>query len=253
MIDPTKRFSSRVENYIKYRPGYPADVLDLLREKCGLTGGSIIADIGSGTGILTELFLRIGNPVFAVEPNSEMRGAAERLLGKYPNFTSVSGTAEATTLKDRSADFITASQAFHWFDRERSRREFIRVLKPGGWMVLIWNDRELTSPFAKAYELLLKTYGTDYEDVNHKHTDARVIGPFFGASGHKQAGFPNEQIFDLEGLKGRLLSSSYAPEPGHPKYIPMLEAMNTLFSGHQTDGKVAVEYVTIVYYGQLSV
>ncbi|HUA67367.1 MAG TPA: hypothetical protein VMA13_02360, partial [Candidatus Saccharimonadales bacterium] len=148
--------------------------------------------------------------------------------------------------------FIAASQAFHWFDRELTRREFQRILKPGGWVVLIWNDRELTSPFARAYEHLLRTYGTDYEDVNHKHIDAKVIGPFFASNGYEQASFPNQQLFDLEGLKGRLLSSSYAPEPGHPKYAPMLEALNSLFSEHQTDGNVIFEYDTVVYYGQLS-
>jgi len=252
MIDSTRRFSSRVENYIKYRPGYPSAILGLLKEKCGLTGRSMVADIGSGTGILTELFLGNGNPVFGVEPNREMREAAERLLGKYPNFTSLSGTAESTTLKNQSVDFITASQAFHWFDREPTRREFLRVLKPGGWVVLIWNEREQTTPFAKAYELLLRTYGTDYEEVNHKHADAKVIGPFFGANDYKLAGFPNQQIFDWEGLKGRLLSSSYAPEPGHSKHAPMLEALSALFSAHQTDGKVTFEYDTCVYYGQLS-
>ena len=135
MIDSTKRFASRVENYIKYRPGYPAAILDLLKDKCGLSSASVVADIGSGTGILTELFLRNSHRVFAVEPNREMREAAERLLAQYPNFTSVSGTAEAATLKDQSIDFVTASQAFHWFDREQSRREFIRILKPGGWVV----------------------------------------------------------------------------------------------------------------------
>jgi SAM-dependent methyltransferase len=252
MIDSTQRFSSRVENYIKYRPGYPADIVDLLRQKCGLTCGSVVADIGSGTGILTELFLRNGNPVSAVEPNREMREAAERLLGKHANFTSVSGTAETTTLRDRSVDFITASQAFHWFDRGQARREFLRILKPGGWTVLIWNERNTASPFAKAYEHLLRTFGTDYEEVNHKHTDAKMIGPFFGASGCERAGFPNRQIFDREGLKGRLLSSSYAPEPGHPRHVPMLEALNALVSEYQSDGKVVFEYDTLVYYGQLS-
>jgi len=252
MIDSTQRFSSRVENYIKYRPGYPAGVLDLLREKCGLTRDSRVADVGSGTGILTELFLRNGNRVFAVEPNREMRKAAERLLGKYPNLTSVSGTAETTTLKDRGVDFITASQAFHWFDREQARREFPRILKSGGWTVLIWNERVIASPFAKAYEHLLRTYGTDYEAVNHKHTDAKIIGPFFGANGCAQADFPNRQVFDWEALKGRLLSSSYAPEPGHPKHIPMLEALSGLFSKYQSNGKVVFEYDTLVYYGRLS-
>jgi SAM-dependent methyltransferase len=252
MIDSTKRFSSRVENYVKYRPDYPPDILELHREKCGLNGGSIIADIGSGTGILTELFLRNGNEVFGVEPNREMREAAERLLGKYPNFKSTSGKAESTALKDQSVDFITAGQAFHWFNREEARREFLRILKPCGWTVLIWNERELISPFARAYEHLLRTYATDYEAVNHKHTDAKVVGSFFGANGFKQARFPNRQIFDWDGLEGRLLSSSYAPEPGYPKYPPMLEALNALFSSHQSEGKVTFEYATLVYYGQLA-
>ncbi len=252
MRDPTQRFSSRVESYIKYRPGYPADMVDLLRDKCGFTSDSMVADIGSGTGILTELFLRNGNRVFAVEPNREMREAAERLLGQDPNFTSVSGTAETTTLKDRSVDFIAAGQAFHWFDREQSRREFVRILKSAGWTVLIWNERVVDSPFAKAYERLLRTYGTDYEEVNHKHTDAKALGPFFGANGYKRAGFPNRQVFDWEGLKGRLLSSSYAPEPGHPRHVPMLEALSALFARNQMDGNVVFEYETLVYYGQLS-
>ena len=252
MIDSTQRFSSRVENYIKYRPGYPPAILDLLKEKCGLTRGSIIADIGSGTGILTELFLRNGNPVFGVDPNRAMREAAEQLLGQYSKFTSISGTAEATTLKDRSVDFVTASQAFHWFDRERSRQEFLRILRPGGWTVLIWNERNLNGPFAKAYECLLRTYGTDYEEVNHQHTDAKAIGPFFGATKYLLADFPNRQVFDREGLKGRLLSSSYAPEPGHPRYAPMLEALNSLFTRYQTNGNVVFEYDTLVYYGRLS-
>jgi SAM-dependent methyltransferase len=252
MIDSTQRFSSRVENYIKYRPGYPPAILSLLKEKCGLACTATVADVGSGTGILTELFLRNGNPVFAVEPNRDMREAAERLLGRYPNFTSISGTAEATSLKDKSVNILAAGQAFHWFDREPSRREFVRIFQPGGWVVLIWNERILTGPFAQGYELLLKTYGTDYEEVNHRHTDAKVIGPFFGANGYQQDRFPNRQIFDWDGLVGRLLSSSYAPEPGHPRHVPMMEALQTLFLKHQTDGQVAFEYDTQVYYGQLS-
>lgn len=252
MIDPTKRFSSRVENYIKYRPGYPAAILDLLQEQCGLTRASVIADVGSGTGILTELLLKNGSPVFGVEPNRDMREAAERLLGKHPNFTSISGIAESTTLEDRSVDVITAAQAFHWFDREKTRREFLRILESGGWVVLIWNDRSTSAtPFLKAYEDLLATYATDYAAVNHKQIDAGVIGSFFGGSGFKHAIFPNEQVFDFEGLKGRLLSSSYAPEAGHPKHTPMLNTLRAIFDEHQTNGNVAFEYDTAVYYGQL--
>jgi SAM-dependent methyltransferase len=253
MLNSTQRFTSRVANYIKYRPDYPAAILDLLRNECGLTNASVIADVGSGTGILTELFLKNGNPVFGVEPNREMREAAELLLGNYTDFQSVPGTAEATTLPEQTIDLISVGQAFHWFDRDGAHREFLRILKPGGWVALIWNDRNITSrPFFKAYEDLLLTYGTDYEAVGHKHADAAVIGSFFGAGGFKQAAFPNQQMFDFEGLQGRLLSSSYAPEKGHPQHIPMLNALDTIFRQHQANGQVTLEYDTTVYYGRLS-
>jgi len=253
MTDPTKRFSSRVENYVKYRPGYPPGILDLLRSKCGLTVTSAIADIGSGTGIWTAMLLASGARVFGVEPNAEMRAAGERMLASYSNFTSINATAEATTLPDHSIDIITASQAFHWFDREPTRREFLRILKPGGWLVLIWNDRNRSArPFFKAYEDLLVAYGTDYVSVNHKNVDREIIGAFYGPDGYGEASYPNDQTFDYEGLKGRLLSSSYAPEVDHPLHLPMLEALQELFQACQTNGTVTFDYDTTVFYGQLS-
>lgn len=253
MLKPTERFSSRVENYIKYRPGYPKAIIELLQKECQLTDASIIADIGSGTGILTELLLKNGNPVYGVEPNQEMRAAAERLLSGFAQFHSVPATAEATTLPDKSMDLITAGQAFHWFDCGKARQEFLRILKPQGWIALIWNDRNISAhPFFKAYEQLLKTYATDYEAVGHKHTDTELFGSFFGAGAFKVATFPNEQVFDYEGLQGRLLSSSYAPEPGHPKHVPMLEELSAIFKQYQMNGKVTFQYDTVVYYGQLS-
>ena len=253
MLNPTQRFSSRVENYVKYRPGYPKAIIDLLRQECRLTGASVIADIGSGTGILTELLLNNGNTVFGVEPNQEMRGAAERLLSGYSHFQSVAGTAEATTLPEKSVDLITAGQAFHWFDGGKTRQEFLRILKPQGWVALIWNDRNITAhPFFEAYEQLLKTYGTDYEAVGHKHTDAEMVGSFFGIGGFKVATFPNHQVFDNEGLQGRLLSSSYAPEQGHPNHLPMLAELKVIFQKYQLNGNVTFEYDTAVYYGRLT-
>lgn len=156
-------------------------------------------------------------------------------------------------MPDKSVDFITAGQAFHWFDRDKARREFVRILRTGGWVVLIWNDRNISAhPFFTAYEDLLKTYGTDYEAVGHKHVDNAVVGSFFSADPFKLATFPNEQVFDYEGLQGRLLSSSYAPEPGHPKHAPMLERLKAIFNQYQTNGRVTFEYDTAVYYGQLS-
>lgn len=219
--DPTRRFSDRVENYVKYRPDYPTQTIPFLVQAVGLQAESAIADVGSGTGILTGLFLRNGNPVFAVEPNKEMRAAAERLLAEYPRFTSLDGTAEAIPLPARSVDFVTAGQAFHWFDAAKARAEFLRVLRPGGWVVLIWNDRCLAdSEFSAAYEALLQRYATDYRQVNHQNLDEAAFTRFFGPGGYKIQAFQNAQYFDLPGLTGRLLSSSYAPLAGHPAHAP---------------------------------
>jgi SAM-dependent methyltransferase len=253
MIDPTLRFSSRVENYIKYRPSYPAAVVDLLKAVCGLTGESVVADIGSGAGILTELFLRNGNPVFGVEPNPEMRAAGERLLRRFPRFTSVAGTAEATTLPDQSVDFITAGQSFHWFDKRRARREWQRILRSEGWVVLIWNERRTeSSPFLAAYDELLRRFGTDYEKVNHTQITDEILAPFFGSAGARREVFPNAQRFDFDGLTGRLLSSSYVPEPGHPSYAPMMASLRAIYDAYQVEGCVTFDYDTNVYYGQLT-
>jgi ubiquinone/menaquinone biosynthesis C-methylase UbiE len=251
-MDPTQRFSSRVENYIKYRPRYPPAVIETLTAECQLTPAARIADIGSGTGILTELFLQNGNHVFAVEPNREMREAGERLLQPYPNFQSVDGRAEATTLAERSVDFVTAGQAFHWFDLEPTRAEFQRILKPKGWVVLIWNERDTTStPFLRAYEQLLEDYATDYAQVNHKNVDEKMLEDFYGTSAFKLKKFNNQQAFDYEGLKGRLLSSSYTPEVGHPQHALLLAELHKIFQAHQVNGRVAFDYKTLMYYGRL--
>ena len=248
--DPTQRFSSRVDNYVRYRPGYPAAVLDLLKKMCGLTPDSMIADIGSGTGIFTRMLLENGNRVFGVEPNTDMRMAAEKLLASFPCFTSVAGTAEATTLADYSVDFISVAQAAHWFDRDRARREFVRILKPRGWTVLLWNERRTDStPFLGEYEQLLLTYGTDYQEVRHERTTAE-ISAFFAPSEFQQRVFHMSQEFDYAGLEGRLLSSSYTPQPSDAKYASMLRELRRIFQAHQAEGRVSLEYDTRVYYGQ---
>jgi SAM-dependent methyltransferase len=248
---PTQRFSSRVDNYVRHRPGYPAVVLDLLKKMCGLTPDSVIADIGSGTGIFTRMLLENGNCVFGVEPNTDMRMAAEKLLASFPRFTSVAGTAEVTTLADCSVDFITVAQAAHWFDRERARREFVRILKPRGWTVLLWNERRTDStPFLREYEQLLLTCGTDYQEVRHERTTAE-INAFFSPSKFQEQKFNMSQEFDYVGLEGRLLSSSYTPQEGEAKYVLMLRELNRIFEAHQKNGKVAADYITRVYFGRL--
>jgi SAM-dependent methyltransferase len=251
-IDHTDRFSTRVADYVKYRPGYPGAVLRLLEEECGLDAASVVADVGSGTGLLSELFLKNGNRVYGVEPNREMREAGERFLAAYKNFKSVDGRAEATTLDDASVEFVTAGQAFHWFDPPRARREFARILRPGGWVVLVWNDRRIAgTPFLEEYERLLLEYGTDYAAVSAKYMEESMLATLFGATEPRTASFENEQVFDFDGLRGRLTSSSYAPQPGHPKFEPMMRELEALFRRHARDGHVVFAYDTKVFYGRL--
>jgi ubiquinone/menaquinone biosynthesis C-methylase UbiE len=249
--DSTQRFSSRVGNYVRYRPGYPSAVIDLLKNECGLSPASVIADVASGTGIFTRMLLGNGNRVYGVEPNAEMRQAGEEFLRSYSRFTSVAGTAEATTLDDHNVDFVTAAQAAHWFDREKARREFIRICRPGGWTVLLWNERRTGStPFLRAYEQLLLEYGTDYQDVRHERT-TQQIETFFAPSQFQFRTFESQQEFDYPALEGRLLSSSYTPTADDNAYTPMLHELRRMFDAHQADGRVAFEYDTRVYYGQL--
>jgi SAM-dependent methyltransferase len=247
--DATQRFSSRVANYIRYRPGYPPEVLELLQSECGLTRASVIADVGSGTGILTRMFLENGNHVFGIEPNPDMRRAGEELLASYPALVSIDGRAEATTLPSHSVDFVTAGQAAHWFDRVTARREFVRILKPDGWAVLVWNERCIDTRFLQDYEQLLLTYGTDYQVVRHEHTAS--MNDFFPPSVYQVHVFPMNQEFDYPALAGRLLSSSYTPSPGDEKYEPMLAALRRIFEKHQLGGRVAFNYKTRVYYARL--
>ena len=249
--DSTRRFSSRVGNYVRYRPAYPSAVLDLLKSDCGLTAASVIADVASGTGIFTRMLLENGNRVFGVEPNVEMRKAGEKFLRAYPHFTSVAGTGEATTLAEHSVDFVTAAQAAHWFDREKARREFIRICRPGGWTVLLWNERRTGStPFLRAYEQLLVEYGTDYQEVRYERT-IQQIETFFAPSPFQLCIFDYHQDFDYPALEGRLLSSSYTPQADDAGHAPMLRDLRRVFDAHQVHDRVTFEYDTRVYYGRL--
>jgi len=252
-FDSTRRFSSRADNYVRHRPGYPREVVQLLREECALKIDSLIADIGSGTGKLTELLLENGNVVWGIEPNREMRETGERLLKKLPLFRSLDGTAEATNLPDHVLDLVTVGQAFHWFDLEACRPEFLRILKPGGHVAIIWNDRLVdATPFLAAYDQLLRRFSTDYEQVNHRRfNDGEAVRRFLGGKSLEKH-FPNAQYFDFEGLKGRLLSSSYAPEAGQPNHLEMLEELKRIFETQQRNGRIAFEYETHVYYGQMN-
>jgi SAM-dependent methyltransferase len=250
--DAKQRFSSRVADYVRYRPSYPDTLIDLLRTECGLQSYHQVADIGSGTGFLSKLFLRNGNVVLGLEPNSEMREAGEEFLASYKNFLSLNGSAESSTIGDNCIDFITAAQAFHWFEPVATRREFVRILKPRGWVAVIWNDRRISeTAFGRAYEDLLVRYGTDYTKVKDAYPETHDMESFFGKGNFRRHELPNFQEFDFDGLAGRLRSSSYAPKEGHANYAPMMAALRELFDANQESGRVRMNYTTQIYLGQL--
>ncbi len=249
--DPTLRFSDRVEDYERYRPTYPAEVIDVLAEMTRLEPPWTVVDVGSGTGLSTVPFLARGHEVWAVEPNPEMRAAAERLLGGRSGFHSVEGTAEATGLDAGSMDLAVAAQAFHWFRTRETRVELRRVLRAPGWVALLWNTRRTRgTPFLEGYEALLERHGTDYGEVRHDRRQESV-SEFF-AAGHDRRVLPNEQLLDRTGLRGRVTSSSYVPPPGDPGHEPMLEALDALFEEHAEDGLVRLTYDCEILVGRLA-
>ena len=252
-FDPRRVFSSRVDNYIKYRPGYPAEVLDPLIETCGLDSRWHVADIGSGTGQLARLFLNLGCTVTGVEPNEEMRLAGAQILAGYMDFTSLPGSAEATGLKDASVDLVCAGMAFHWFDIPRAKVEFRRILVSGGWVALVWN-RMLTSPepFMQTYTGLVLEYSPGWtETLRRDQPGSSVDLPgFFGGIFHRAA-FPIHQLLDWDGLRGRTLSIAHVPQPDDPAHLPMFARLHDVFDHYQDNGQVAIHYETELYYGRL--
>ena len=248
MPNTVERFSNRVENYVKYRPSYPKEILDLFRDEMNLHENSIFADIGSGTGISSKLFLENGNTVFGVEPNKAMRDAAEEFLKDFPKFQSIDGTAENTNLPDNSVDFVIAAQAFHWFDWEKTRAEFRRILPENGFVALIWNERELdTNDFLREYENFLKKYGTDYEKVRHDNINEKKLRDFFQKDFSVKT-FQNSQTLDFEGLKGRMLSASYMPSETDSRFEPMVTELHQQFDKYSENGKIQVLYQTNIFY-----
>ena len=244
---PTQRFTDRVDNYGKYRPNYPQAIIPYLRETIHLNRKHIIADIGSGTGIFTELFLRHGFTVTGVEPNAAMRAAGEAHLGHFTHFTSRDGTAEATGLPDRSIDLITVAQAFHWLEPEATAAEFARILKPGGHTLLVWNVRLTDTPFLQNIDDLKKTFGKNYEAIHQSHAHEASIRAFFAPSDVQMKSFRHDQILDYAGLRGQILSSSYMPNEGASGYEAMSAALEEIFRKSQENGQVHMEYETRLF------
>lgn len=247
-LNSTQRFTDRVADYVAYRPSYPPEVLAWLAEQGALPSGATVADVGSGTGILTRLLLGAGHTVYAVEPNEAMRAAAEEDLAGTSGFHSVAGTAEATTLPAASVDLVTAAQAFHWFDPDASRVEFARILRPGGSVALVWNMRRDREPgFMSAYEAMLREFGLSYDEVKQSARMGEIERLYVG--GYTERIFRYGQVFDFAGLRGRLMSSSYAPQPSDPRHAPMMARLQELFDAYQQGGAVTFSYDTHVFLG----
>ena len=250
--DATQRFSDRVADYERYRPAYPEGVYDYLIERCGLGADDLVVDVGAGTGLSAKPWLARGFRVQAVEPNAEMRDAAARYLAEYARLQLIDATAESLPLSDGSAALITASQAFHWFQSDATRHAFKRVLQPSGYVALIWNERmNNASPFMRDYEQALKSYAAEYEKVVHYGRSTQRIVDFFAPAALTERRFDNHQSFDFDGLRGRVWSSSYAPQPGHPNHAPLHKAVQQLFERYADDGEVYFLYRTRVFTGQL--
>jgi SAM-dependent methyltransferase len=250
---PTERFSDRAAVYTRGRPTYPDALVAHLGSEGALPIGGVVVDLGVGTGLSAEPFLRAGHAVIGVEPNAAMRAVGDERLASSGRYRSVEGRSEATTLDDRCAHLVIAGQAFHWFDPERAAAEARRILVPGGWAALIWNDRPATgTPFLEGYEALLKAYGIDYERISHRHVDDGSIGRFFEPVPPRVAHFDNPRRLDRDDLFALVGSASYMPPPGHPRHAGMTAALSRLFDSHAVDGRVDVRYRTRMHYGPLT-
>lgn len=250
-MDNTERFSDRVNDYIKYRPSYPEEIIDYLQRKIRLEASWQIADIGSGTGISSALFLSKQHKVFGVEPNDEMRHAAEKLLAYSDKFISVNGSAEDTKLPNQSIDLIIAAQAFHWFEANAFKQECKRIGKENSYVMLMWNERLLNTEFLIAYEALINKFASDYKQIDHRNFSEAWLETFYHPQKMEYVCFDNFQSFDYDGLKGRLLSSSYIPaEPG-TSYDNMLSELRMLFDRFQENNQIRMNYKTTIYLGTL--
>jgi SAM-dependent methyltransferase len=245
------RFTGRASDYSRYRPGYPQGIISYLEARIGFNQKWVVADIGSGTGILSELFLKNGNKVFCVEPNQDMRLIAVRNLRKYrPHFVSVKGSAEDTGMNSRSVDLIVVGQALHWFDLRAARLEFRRILRKDGSVAVIYNHRRKGERMAAAYGKLVAKYGRNRAPV--PDVDDAYVSRFLGNRDHKTAVFHNSQTLDLKGVLGRLASASYMPARNSPRWINIEKDARKLIRDNGADGAVRLHYDTSMYLGSFN-
>ena len=249
----TQRFSDRVEAYLAGRPRYPAAIVDHLVHCSALPAGGVVADIGVGTGLSAELFLAAGHRVIGVEPNAPMRVAGMEYLARYPAYSCHDGTADATDLEAASVNLVIAVQAFHWFDAARFRAESLRILRPGGWAALIWNDRDLTgTPFLAGYEALLLEFGNDYRAIRYRHQGTDSIPVYFGGRAPAVAEFPHQRKMNWAAVAALAGSASYLPTVGQPRHTDFIAGLKALFDGQAVNGAIDMRYTCRVHAGRLT-
>ena len=251
-MDSTKRFSSRAEDYVRFRPGYPTEVAAWVARRSGIESGAHVVDLGSGTGLLSRAFLDAGYRVTGVEPNEPMRRAGETFLAGSDRAAFVDGTAEATGLDDACCDLVVSGQAFHWFDPLACRRECLRIVRSPSPAAMIWNERCLGTPFMDEYESLLLKRAPTYREITASHVDETALTAYFGGRRFERAEFPNAQRLNFEALRGRVMSSSYAPLPGAPGHDELMEGLDALFQRHALDGTVQIDYGTVIIFAALT-
>jgi len=243
-------FSQKVAAYVASRPGYPDALFDALLAIGALSADKAVADVGAGTGLLTQSLLSRARLVTAIEPSDDMRAACDAQLAGHPNYRSLRGTAEHTSLGDASVDLVTAAQAFHWFDIDASRQEILRVLRPAGQVALIWNDRVRTDPLHVAMDEVFATYGGAKRGAMLAHENRSDVPRFFGGATLHEIDFPHEHRLDRDGLRALAFSRSYMPDPESDGGQATAREIDAIFGRLAGDGRVAVQYRCVAFVGR---
>jgi SAM-dependent methyltransferase len=244
----TLPYTDRAARYARYRWDYAAQAIDAIFSITGIGLTSCAADVGSGTGILTRHLVDRVRSVYAVEPDVSMRWWAEQALANAPTFNSVAGSAQTTTLPDRSVDLIVVGQALHWFDPLPSRQEFLRILIPGGWLAVLWNQGT-DAALAQALSALCTPENGWDTSIPNQRREVKPFDFYFGHAAYLQREFAAVKRETWEEFFGALCSDSHAPAETQPSFERLRNAAWQVFRAHSEDGFITVRYRTHLVLG----